>query len=176
MRISRFPSLVDDITVRLIAAVVLVVGAVALATQQWWLYALLAADFTLRAALGPDASPVARFVRSALRPRIAAPPRPTAGPPKRFAAAIGAVMTGAATLLWVLSAATGSQAASAAVVVIGVVMVVFPALEAVLGVCVGCILFSGLMKIGLVPDDVCLECADLSQRARAARSAAQQAA
>jgi hypothetical protein len=85
-------------------------------------------------------------------------------------------MTGAATLLWVLSAATGSQAASAAVVVIGVVMVVFPALEAVLGVCVGCILFSGLMKIGLVPDDVCLECADLSQRARAARSAAQQAA
>jgi hypothetical protein len=176
MRISRFPSLVDDITVRLIAAVVLVVGAIALGTQQWWLYALLAADFTLRAALGPDASPVARFVRRALRPRIAAPPRPTAGPPKRFAAAIGAVMTGTATLLWLLAAATGSQAAGAVVVAIGVVMVVFPALEAFFGVCVGCILFSGLMRIGLVPDDVCLECADLSQRARAARSAAQQTA
>ena len=172
MRISRFPSLVDDITVRLIAAVVLVVGAVALGTQQWWLYALLGADFTLRAALGPDASPVARFVRRVLRPRIAARPRPTAGPPKRFAAAIGAVMTGSATLLWALSVATGSQAASAGVVAIGVIMVVFPALEAVFGVCVGCILFSGLMKIGLVPDDVCVECADLAQRARASRAAA----
>src|SRR5512145_3305713 len=148
MRVSRFPSLVDDITVRLIAAVVLVVGAVALGTQQWWLYAVLAADFTLRAALGPDASPVAQLVRRLVRPRIAAAPRPTAGPPKRFAASIGAVMTGAATLLWVLGVATGSPSASAAVVAIGVVMVVFPALEAVFGICVGCILFSGLMRVG----------------------------
>lgn len=175
MRVSRFPSLVDDITVRLIAAVVLVVGAVALGTQQWWLYAVLAADFTLRAALGPDASPVAQLVRRLVRPRIAAAPRPTAGPPKRFAASIGAVMTGAATLLWVLGVATGSPAASAAVVAIGVVMVVFPALEAVFGICVGCILFSGLMRVGLVPEDICVECADITKRA-AARSAARQTA
>lgn len=175
MRVSRFPSLVDDITVRLIAAVVLVVGAVALGTQQWWLYAVLAADFTLRAALGPDASPVAQLVRRLVRPRIAAAPRPTAGPPKRFAASIGAVMTGAATLLWVLGVATGSPSASAAVVAIGVVMVVFPALEAVFGICVGCILFSGLMRVGLVPEDICVECADITKRA-AARSAARQTA
>jgi len=175
MRVSRFPSLVDDITVRLIAAVVLVVGAVALGTQQWWLYAVLAADFTLRAALGPDASPVAQLVRRLVRPRIAAAPRPTAGPPKRFAASIGAVMTGAATLLWVLGVATGSPSASAAVVAIGVVMVVFPALEAVFGICVGCILFSGLMRVGLVPEDICVECADITKRT-AARSAARQTA
>ena len=175
MRVSRFPSLVDDITVRLIAAVVLVVGAVALGTQQWWLYAVLAADFTLRAALGPDASPVAQLVRRLVRPRIAAAPRPTAGPPKRFAASIGAVMTGAATLLWVLGVATGSPSASAAVVAIGVVMVVFPALEAVFGICVGCILFSGLMRVGLVPEDICAECADITKRT-AARSAARQTA
>jgi hypothetical protein len=175
MRVSRFPSLVDDITVRLIAAVVLVVGAVALGTQQWWLYAALAADFTLRAALGPDASPVAQLVRRLVRPRIAAAPRPTAGPPKRFAASIGAVMTGAATLLWVLGVATGSPSASAAVVAIGVVMVVFPALEAVFGICVGCILFSGLMRVGLVPEDICVECADITKRT-AARSAARQTA
>lgn len=175
MRVSRFPSLVDDITVRLIAAVVLVVGAVALGTQQWWLYAVLAADFTLRAALGPDASPVAQLVRRLVRPRIAAAPRPTAGPPKRFAASIGALMTGAATLLWVLGVATGSPSASAAVVAIGVVMVVFPALEAVFGICVGCILFSGLMRVGLVPEDICVECADITKRT-AARSAARQTA
>ena len=84
MRVSRFPSLVDDITVRLIAAVVLVVGAVALGTQQWWLYAALAADFTLRAALGPDASPVAQLVRRLVRPRSGARCRPS-GSPRRSA-------------------------------------------------------------------------------------------
>jgi hypothetical protein len=52
-----------------------------------------------------------------------------------------------------------------AVVLIGAVMVVFPALEAVFGVCVGCILFGLLMKTGLVPEEVCLDCADLSRRA-----------
>jgi hypothetical protein len=29
---------------------------------------------------------------------------------------------------------------------------------------VGCILFSGLMRIGLVPEEVCLECADITKR------------
>ena len=84
-------------------------------------------------------------------------------------------MTGAATLLWVLGVATGSPSASAAVVAIGVVMVVFPALEAVFGICVGCILFSGLMRVGLVPEDICVECADITKRT-AARSAARQTA
>ena len=62
MRISRFPNIVDDVTVRLIAGVVLVLGVLALAAHQWWLYAVLAADFVLRAGWGPSASPVARFV------------------------------------------------------------------------------------------------------------------
>ena len=60
MRISRFPNIVDDVTVRLIAAVVLVLGVVALAAQQWWLYAVLAVGLrAARRAGGPSASPVA---------------------------------------------------------------------------------------------------------------------
>ncbi|HSU73871.1 MAG TPA: DUF4395 domain-containing protein [Terrabacter sp.] len=164
MSTSRFPSVVDDVTVRLIAAVVLAVGIIALATQQWWLYAVLAVDFSLRAALGPSASPVARLVQRWIRPAVSAPKRPTAGPPKRFAAAIGAVMTVAATALWVVSLVNGSSVALAAVVVIGVVMVLFPALESVLGICVGCVLFGLLMRVGLVPEEVCVECADITKR------------
>ena len=164
MSSSRFPAVVDDVTVRLIAAVVLVVGVIALAASQWWLYAVLAVDFSLRAALGPQASPVARLVQRWIRPAVAAPKRPTAGPPKRFAATIGAVMTVAATVLWVVSLATGSSVAAGWVIGIGVVMVVFPALESVFGICVGCLLFSGLMRIGLVPEEVCLECADITKR------------
>jgi hypothetical protein len=163
MRISRFPSIVDDVTVRLIAGVVLVVGILALAAGQWWLYALLAVDFTLRAGWGPSASPIARLVQQVLRPRVAAAPRYTAGPPKRFAAAVGAILTSAATVLWALGVTPG-------VVAIGVVMVAFPALEAVLGICVGCIVFGWLMRAGLIPDEICVECADISRRTAAARS------
>jgi hypothetical protein len=164
MSSSRFPAVVDDVTVRLVAAVVLVVGAVALSTQQWWLYAVLAVDFTLRAALGPQASPAAQLVRRWIRPAVRAAKQPTAGTPKRFAASIGAVMTLAATALWLLGAATGSSGPHVGLVAIGAVMVVFPFLESVFGICVGCILFSGLMRVGLVPEEICLECADITKR------------
>ena len=161
-RISRFPNIVDDVSVRLIAGVVLLLGTVALATHQWWLYAVLAVDFILRAGWGPSASPVARLVQQ-VRPRVQTPPQYTAGPPKRFAAAVGAVLTTAATVLWLAGAALP-------VVLIGAVMVVFPALEALAGICVGCLVFGWLMRVGVIPESVCLECADISRR-RAARQA-----
>ena len=171
MRISRFPSIVDDVTVRLIAGGVLVVSALALATGWWWLYAVLAVEFALRAGWGPSASPLARGVQRFVRPRLAMPPRYTAGPPKRFAASIGAVMTAAAAVLGLVAGLTGSGAAGVAMLLIGVVMVVFPALEAFFGFCVGCVLFGLLMRVGLVPEEVCLDCADLTRRSRAKATA-----
>ncbi len=166
LRLPHFPSTVDDVSVRLIAAVVLAVGVIALAASQWWLYAVLAVDFSLRAALGPQASPIARSVGRWIRPRVGVPRRPTAGAPKQFAAAIGAVLTVVASALWLVSVLTGSTGVLVAVTVIGVVMVAFPALEAVFGFCVGCRLFAGLMRMGLVPEEVCLDCADITRRAR----------
>ena len=156
----RFPRVVDDVTVRLVAAVVIVLAVAALALTQWWIYALLAVDFILRASFGPQASPVARVVTRFVRPRVTALARPTAGPPKRFAAAIGAVLTTMAAILWLVGAA------APVVVIIGAIMIVFPALEALLGICVGCRVFAVLMKVGLVPEEICLECADISLRRR----------
>ena len=166
MRSSRFPDIVDDVTVRLIAAVVLLVSAATVATQQWWLLAPLAVDFTLRATLGPRRSQAARLVQAWVRPRVPAAPRPTAGPPKRFAAAIGAVLTTTATLAYGWHVATGAEGALVAVIGITVVMVIFPALESLLGLCVGCVLFGQLMRLGVVPEEVCLDCADITRRAR----------
>jgi hypothetical protein len=154
----RFPRVVDDVTVRLIATVVLVLAIAALALHQWWIYAVLAVDFFLRTTFGPSASPVALGVQRFVRPRVSALRRPTAGPPKRFAAGVGAALTSVAAALWVLGAA------DPVVVTIGVVMVVFPALEALLGLCVGCKAFGVLMKLGIVPEAICLECADISLR------------
>jgi len=155
-RISRFPNIVDDVSVRLIAGAVLLLGTVALAAHQWWLYAVLAVDFVLRAGWGPSASPLARLVKRA-RPLVKVSPQYTAGPPKRFAAAVGAVLTTAATVLWL----TG---ATVPVVVIGAVMVAFPALEALGGICVGCLVFGLLMRVGIIPESVCVDCANISRR------------
>jgi hypothetical protein len=100
-----------------------------------------------------------------IRPRVPAAPRYTAGPPKRFAAAVGAVFTLAATVLWLAGT-------SLPVILIGAIMVVFPALESLAGVCVGCIVFGWLIRLGVIPESVCLECADISRRTAARQAAA----
>lgn len=164
MRILGYPDVVDEVTVRLVAAVVLIVGIVGLVTGQWWWYAALAVDFLARVAAGPALSPIARGVLRWVRPRVPVGPRPTPGPPKRFAAGIGAVLTTAATATAVVAGLTGSASAATATFALGALMVVFPALEAAAGICVGCVVFARLMKAGLVPERVCLACSDLSRR------------
>lgn len=154
----RFPRVVDDVTVRLIASLVLLLAMAALALHQWWIYPMMAVDFILRTAFGPKASPIAAVVQKFVRPRVRALRRPTPGPPKRFAAGIGAVLTLVAAALWVLGLG------DPVVLAIGFVMVVFPALEAIVGLCVGCKVFGVLMKLGVVPEEICLECADITLR------------
>lgn len=154
----RFPRVVDEVSIRVVATLVLLVAILALASGQAWLYAVLAVDFALRVAYGPRFSPLAHLTLGVIRPRITAAPRNTAGPPKRFAAAIGAVLT---TLAAMFFYGFGWETATW---VIGVVMVVFPALEAVFALCVGCKVFAVLMRLGVIPELVCLDCSDITQR------------
>jgi hypothetical protein len=169
-----YPAVVDEVSVRLVAAVVLVIATVAAVGGLWWLYAALALDFVLRAAYGPRRSPIAQLVVRWLRPRVALPSRPTAGPPKRFAAGIGAGCTLSAAMAGAIAANSPSGSAPVATAIllaIGVVMVVFPALEAFAGRCVGCLIFARLIRWGAVSESTCLECADLTRRAAAAAQA-----
>jgi hypothetical protein len=54
----------------------------------------------------------------------------------------------------------------------GVLLALVPAaaLESIVGYCVGCKLFSLLINVGVIPQSVCAECADVSQRLRAVRA------
>ena len=47
-------------------------------------------------------------------------------------------------------------------------LVLFAGLESLLGVCVGCIVFAQLMRLRVIPESVCAECANVSLRSRAA--------
>jgi hypothetical protein len=81
-----------------------------------------------------------------------------AGPPKRFAQAIGVLFSTAAVILWF-----GVGAHTATWIVLGALMAAAVA-ESAFGFCVGCRIFGRLMRMGLVPRQVCLACADISLR------------
>jgi hypothetical protein len=147
-----FPDPLNEKAARTVAAVVAALGVVTLATQAWWLLVVLAYGFVARVLTGPTLSPLGRLAKDVVAPRLG-PATMVPGPPKRFAQGVGAVLT---TTAAVLALAAGATRAAA---VLTVVLVVFAALEAAVGFCMGCKVFALLMRTGLVPRSVCERCA-----------------
>lgn len=157
-----FPNPVNDKAARVVAGVVLATVLATLFTSTYWLLIPLAYGFWARVLTGPTLSPLGWVAQNVVAPRLGAK-RPVPGPPKRFAQAMGAVMSTAAL---VLAYAVSHTAAD-------VVLIAFiPAagLESIFGYCLGCKLFGLLIRAGLVPETVCAECADISPRLRPAAS------
>jgi hypothetical protein len=155
-KIFSFPSPVNEKAARTVAVGVVAMGIAFVVTGWTWLLIPLTYGFLARVASGPALSPLGQIATRLVAPRLGEP-KLVAGPPKRFAQLIGALFTVTASIL-VLAGAVG-----AAQVVIGL-LVVAAGLEGFGGVCLGCIMFGQLMKVGVIPESVCLECADLSQR------------
>jgi hypothetical protein len=63
-------------------------------------------------------------------------------------------MTTAATILWLAGATTAAS-------VLVAMLLVAATLESVFAICLGCHVFAGLMRLGVIPDAVCAECADI---------------
>ncbi|MGZ4705366.1 MAG: DUF4395 domain-containing protein [Acidimicrobiales bacterium] len=153
-----FPNPVNEISARLVAGGVVVMGLACLVLRQPWLMVVLALGFLLRVAAGPRFDPLGLLVTRVITPRLPLAERLTPGPPKRFAQAIGAAFTVSASLLYYGFGLSGLAYGLIAV------LVVFATLESVLGFCMGCKVFGLLMKAGFIPDSVCEECNDLSLR------------
>ena len=116
-----------------------------------WILWFLAYGFIARALTGPTLSPLGQFVTRLLVPNIKLKPKYVPGPPKRFAQSIGAVLSSTALISWLVGATTFSS------VLIWMVFVA-ATLESVFGFCIGCTIFSFLMKIGIIPESVCEAC------------------
>lgn len=154
-RLFTFPDPVDEVSARLVALGALSLATLTLVSGVWWLVLPLAYGFIARVAAGPRFSPLGLLVTRVIRPRLRVAPRPVPGPPKRFAQGVGVVFTTSAAVL-----ALGFDRPAAARVVLGL-LVVAASLEAFLGFCLGCKVFALLMRLGVIPPEVCERCNDL---------------
>jgi hypothetical protein len=157
-RLFAFPNPVNETSARTVAGVVAVLAVCAVAFQQGWLIAVLAYGFVARALTGPTLSPLGLVATRVVTPLLPVEHRYAPGPAKRFAQSIGAVFTVTATLVWFL---VGSHVAASVLVA---VIAVFASLEAGFGLCVGCKAFFVGMRLGLVPPQICEECARVAGR------------
>jgi hypothetical protein len=151
-----FPHPVNEKAARTVAAVVFVTSIVALATSSYWLLIPLTYGFWARVLTGPKLSPLGRFATKLAAPRLGEP-KYVPGPPKRFAQGMGAAMTTAALVAWLLGATTVAD-------VLLALLVVASGLESIFALCLGCQVFAVLMRIGVIPQSVCEECNDIWSR------------
>jgi len=156
--VFSFPNPVNEYAARTVAGGVFILSVLAIALQQPWLLVPLAYGFWARVLSGPTLSPLGQLATRIIAPRLPKGPRLVAGPPKRFAQAMGVAFSSTALILWF-----GFGFSTATWVVLGL-LATAAFLESALGLCLGCKAFALLMKIGAIPDDVCEACADISLR------------
>jgi hypothetical protein len=147
-----FPNPVNEVSARLVATGVVLLALATIVFDQPLLTLVLAYGFIARVLTGPTMSPLGQLVTRVITPRLDITPRLVAGPPKRFAQGIGAAFSVTAAVL-----ALGFHAVGAAYVVLAL-LIVAASLEAFAGFCLGCKAFALLMKVGVVPDEVCERC------------------
>lgn len=160
-QLFSFPNPVNEKAARTVAAGVLALSVItlvlSLADDRWlWLIAPMAVGFLARVATGPTLSPLGRLATAVIAPRLG-DARPVPGPPKRFAQGIGTVVTTAAVVFLAVGRPGITQA------LLGV-MIVAAGLESIAGFCIGCRIFAVLMRLGVIPEETCAACADLSLR------------
>lgn len=156
-----FPDPVNEVSARLVAGAVVVMSIATIVLDQPWITLVLAYGFVARVLTGPTLSPLGQVVTRLVTPRLGLAPRPVPGPPKRFAQGIGAAFSLTAAVL-----ALGFGQRGAAYVVLAM-LAAAATLESVFGYCLGCRIFALLMRLGVIPDEICERCNDIWREAAA---------
>jgi len=151
-KLFSFPNPVNEVSARLVAFGVALMGVSAIAFNLRWLTLVMAYGFIARVLTGPTLSPLGQLVTRVVTPRLPFKPKLVPGPPKRFAQALGTAFTISAVIL-----TYGLHQWTAAKIVLGL-LVVAASLESFVGFCLGCKIFALLMRLGLIPEEVCDRC------------------
>ncbi|MET0600870.1 MAG: DUF4395 domain-containing protein [Baekduia sp.] len=125
------------------------------AGDPWlWLTVPISLGFIARVLTGPKLSPLGQLATKIVAPRLGAP-KLVAGPPKRFAQGVGTAVTTAAVATLALGYPGATQ------VLLGL-MIVAAGLESIFAFCIGCKIFGGLMRLGVIPAATCEACNNVS--------------
>lgn len=149
-----FPNPVNEYAARITAGLVVGAAAAAITTGSVWLVAVIALGFWLRVLFGPRVSLLALLSVKVLAPRLGRV-KLVPGPPKRFAQGIGAVLSTVAAVLLAAGAAPAGWS-------LIVVLIIAASLEAFAGFCLGCRIFAVLQSRGLIPEDICEACNNIT--------------
>ena len=152
-----FPDPVNEVSARLVATGVVLLTLTLLLTTTPWLLWPLTYGFVARALTGPTLSPLGQFITRVVTPAAPFAVKDVPGPPKRFAQAIGATLS--------VVALVAHTAFGATTLAYGLVAMITAAasLEAFAGYCLGCKVFGLLMRAGVIPEEICEACNDLSR-------------
>ncbi len=153
-----FPNPVNEVSARLVAGGVVLMAAITIIFDLRWMTLVIAYGFLARVASGPTLSPLGQLVTRVITPLIRVPEKLVAGPPKRFAQGVGVVFSVTAAVL-----AVGFDQTTAAYIVLGL-LIVAATLESVFALCLGCKVFAVLMRIGMIPEEVCADCNNIWNR------------
>lgn len=152
-----FPNPVNEVSARLVATGVVLMATVTVLFDAKWILPILFYGFVARVLTGPKLSPLGQLVTKQITSRLPFKEKLVAGPPKRFAQGMGVAFSGLALVL----ALTGHWFAGQ--VVLGM-LIVAASLEAFVGLCLGCKVFAVLMRLGVIPEDVCEACNNVGDR------------
>lgn len=153
--IFSFPHPVNDYAARAVAGMVSVMAIFTVVFQLGFMLPVLTLGFAARVLTGPTLSPAGQLATRVIVPMLGNRTKMVAGPPKRFAQAIGLLFTLGSTGLYFVG--DNSIAAFGLIAV----LTIFALLESVLGFCTGCFVFNLLMKTGIIPTTVCEKCNNL---------------
>lgn len=151
MNNNNTPERVQERKVRAIALEVVVISTFAILLKQPIIMLLLSLDFVIRAFINSKYSPLASISRIFLSKILPFRNKIILLKPKKFAAAIGVILSLAAGIF-------GLEGQISIMIYITIVLLTFSFLEAFFKFCAGCWLFGVLIRLNIISDDNCTDC------------------
>ncbi|WP_214072325.1 DUF4395 domain-containing protein [Mucilaginibacter sp. dw_454] len=134
--------IIDENRARMVAFLVLILGIICWVQLNWGVAIFLMVDFGLRAFKLNAYSPLG-FLAGKLTTLFHIKNKPTDRAPKRFAALMGLIFSGIIFLTLVTGLLTIAQ-------IMLFILLVCAGLESLLGICIGCYVYTYLKKLGFI--------------------------
>ncbi|RKX86905.1 MAG: hypothetical protein DRP58_03860 [Spirochaetes bacterium] len=148
---NNSPERVSEKKVRAIALQVVVITILAIVFRQPVIMLILSIDFMFRAIISSKYSPLAVISKVFLAERLPFRSKIILMRPKKFAAAIGMILSAAAGIF-------GLAGYIMPMIYFTSILLFFSFLEAFFKFCAGCLMFGILIQLKIVNEDICLDC------------------